>query len=74
MKLTETGSQGPALWQKVSKRSHSRVSGTFMNSGCSGDECLVSASENFNWGFHEGQRLFDEWLEIASVGTRAGEV
>lgn len=45
-----------------------------MNSGCSGDECLAPASENFNWGFHEGQRLFDEWLEIASVGTRAGEV
>lgn len=77
-KLTETGSQGPAQvpsgsLTKASRRSHSRVSGIFSKPGCSEGECLVSAGENFNYGFHEGQRPCDEWLKIASVGTRTGE-
>lgn len=53
VKLTETGSQGPAQvpsgsLAKASNRSHSRVSGIFSKPGCSGDECLVSAGEIFN--------------------------
>lgn len=65
--------QLPGSLAKASGRLHSRASGIFRKPGCSGDECLVPASENFNWVSHEGQRLCDEWLKIALVGTQAGE-
>lgn len=72
VKVSETSSQGPARdpsgsLAKASGRLHSWASGIFRKPGCSEDECLVPASENFNWVFHEGQRLCDEWLKIASV-------